>query len=101
MIRATLITERGPIIVLGITDQNITRLRAGMPIDVDLAPMLRDGQQPARVVILHGETHMEIVEAIEEATPMPLSFREEARKLDEMLKAEGRAADDWLKGNPQ
>jgi hypothetical protein len=84
VIRATFETPQGPIVFLGVTTENVRRLKTGQPIDVDLKPLIR-GQIPARVVIAYGETHVEIVETIEHAMAVPAEFKAQAAALDAEL----------------
>jgi hypothetical protein len=57
VIKARLVTEAGPIAVLGLSGENVTRLVAGEPIVVDLAELGMSG----RVVVMYGRTEHDIV----------------------------------------
>ena len=84
--------KSGPILMLGITEPNVQRLKAGMPIDVDLAPMTAalGGAPLVRVVIAHGARHVDVVSDMERGgLPVPPQLYEQARQLDEQLEQEG------------
>jgi len=83
MIRAASMTKTGPVVLLGITDENLVRLRAGLPIKVDLAEfglgLVGD------VVIFHGATHTEIVQQFREVgidMPDPKRAAADAAAID-------------------
>lgn len=54
-------------LVLGITDENVRRLKEGKPIRVNHAEV---GDTQGDIYILHGETDGVLVEAIYEAFPI-------------------------------
>lgn len=75
----------GPILYLGITDGNLRRLRAGMPIDVDVDELVRQAGMGkiVRLVIAHGRTHVDCVRDMEQGgLPVPPALMEHARELD-------------------
>lgn len=91
MIRAVMIGKTGPILLLGITDENITRLKAGMPIDVDVDAIMSKlpPVKLSRVVIAHGARHVDVVQDMERGgLPVPPQLHEHARELDAQLERE-------------
>lgn len=60
MIKAIVSDDRhpGPMVVLGLSGENVTRLVAGEPILIDLAQL---GLPPQRVSIVYGKTEEAIV----------------------------------------
>jgi nucleotide-binding universal stress UspA family protein len=87
MIRAVMMGKSGPILMLGVTDGNVTRLKAGLPIDVDLEPFTKAiGAPIVRVVIAHGARHVDVVQDMERGgLPVPPQLLEQARELDAEL----------------
>lgn len=104
MIRCVMHAATGPIVFLGIVEENIRRLKDGRPIEVDLGEMLVEatkgedltaeaarGTQRIRLFLAYGHTHLEIMREIEESTKirLPSDQIDAARRLDEQLRAEG------------
>jgi hypothetical protein len=57
MIKASLKTNEGrPVLLLGLSEGNLTLLREGKPILVDLLPFGMDGQ----VILIYGKTEDDI-----------------------------------------
>lgn len=89
MIKAALQTNKGPIGIIGITDENIVRMRAGMPLDIDLKEITPPNTRINRVVIHLAHTHEEVVDDMEKGDiPITHEFRMIARDLDIQLKRE-------------
>ena len=65
-----------PIAFIGLSDENLTRLRAGMPIRVDAADPLGLGLE---LVIYHGATEVEMTAELEEHGFMPPGSADKAR----------------------
>lgn len=91
MLRATLVTDKGPIGVVGIVEENVRRMRAGMPLDIDLKEITPPGMQINRVVIHLAHDHEQVVRDME-AGGLPVSdeLRHSAQALDVVLKRERR-----------
>jgi hypothetical protein len=90
MIRAVLMGKTGPILMLGLTEGNVTRLKAGMPIDVDVKAIMEalGGGHVSRVVIAHGARHVDVVQdMVTGGLPVPPQLLEQARKLDAELES--------------
>jgi hypothetical protein len=94
MIRATLITDTGPIALLGISDENVRRLRAGMPLDIHLKEMTPKGKKIIRVVIHLAHTYEEVVDDWEKGgIPITNVLRREAQAMDELIAEEKKQRD--------
>jgi hypothetical protein len=61
MIRALGGDRADPVLILGLSDENWRRLRAGQPISVDLGE-LEPGLRTGRVLLLAGETEAAIMD---------------------------------------
>lgn len=82
-------TNHGPIALLGINDDNVERLRAGMPLDVHLKDMTPQGKRIIRVVIHLAHTYEEVVDDWEKGgVPVTDALRKEARAMDELIAKE-------------
>jgi predicted kinase len=62
MIKALLQGRNGPIILAGLEEENVARLKADFPIDVPLSDFGLD--MPGRLVILYGRTGPEIIQTM-------------------------------------
>lgn len=62
MIKATGVSETGsPLLILGLSGANVTRLAANEPIVFDLAEV---GMAPCAVVIMYGRTDAAVMEKL-------------------------------------
>lgn len=66
MIKALAHDNRGPIVILGLSGENITRLMADEPILINLADL---GLPPLRVAIIGGRTEVDIATKLNEEFP--------------------------------
>ena len=66
-----------PIAFIGLSDENLTRLRAGLPIHLDAGDQLGLGVE---LVIYHGATEVEMTRELEEHGFMPPGSTDRARK---------------------
>jgi hypothetical protein len=93
MIRAVAMSNSGPIVLFGVTEDNVRRLKAGRPIDVDLRALMHASVgdvMPSRIVISYGARHVDVVGDMERGgLPVPPALHEQARELDAQLDAEG------------
>jgi hypothetical protein len=101
MIRILAVTDHGPLIILGVVETNLDRLRNGQPIHVDLGRMFAQsqgdsGDRPAHLegrlglAITYGTTHVGIIDELAAARiPIDDEHRDAARKLDDQLRREG------------
>lgn len=101
MIRIVATTAAGPLIILGLVETNLDRLRSGQPVRIDLGQMLVQGhgngpERPGhlegrlQLAIVYGTTHVGIIDDLRRARiPVEAQHREAARVLDEQLRDEG------------
>lgn len=91
MLRVGMQTDKGPIILVGITEENIIRMRAGMPLDINLKDIAPPGARIARVYIGLNEDYEHLIDEMDTAgLPITDELRKHARKLDHQLKHERR-----------
>lgn len=92
MLRMAVYTgEGGPIGIVGIVNENILRMRAGMPLDINIKEITPPGTRINRLVVHLAETHEQIVDELEQSgLPVNDQLRDSARKLDVQLKKERR-----------
>ena len=89
MIRAALQTDKGPIGIIGISHENVIRMEAGMPLDIDLKAITPPGTRMNRLVIHYAHTYEDVIKDMEEGgLPVPVQLRKEAKMLDEALNQE-------------
>lgn len=69
-----------PILIAGLEEENIARLKADYPIDVPLSAFGLD--QPGRLVILYGRTGAEIIQAIKLAGGDTNKLVSDAKAID-------------------
>lgn len=69
--------HREPIAFVGLSDENLTRLRAGMPIRVEADDPLGLGVE---LVIYHGATEVEMTQELEDFGFMPPGSTDRARE---------------------
>lgn len=93
MLRVAMMTNEGPIALVGITQENVLRMRAGMPLDIRLKDITPPGKgRINRVVVSLSEDYEHMVDELA-AAKLPVSdkLREHAKELDKELKRERRA----------
>lgn len=99
MIRTVMVTQEGPLVILGIVGENVRRLQQGMPIEVDITDLLDASSQGReigenerlRIAIAYGDTHRAIIEGMDSAVPgvVPPGLLAAAEQLDAQLREEG------------
>lgn len=62
MIRFVLGTTHGPIAIVGICDENLIRMQAGMPLDIDIKRLAPHGMRINRVVVHLGHTYEQVLD---------------------------------------
>jgi hypothetical protein len=72
--------HRAPIAFIGLSDENLTRLRAGLPIRVAADDLLGLGIE---LVLYHGATEVDMTRELEEHGFMPPGSTEKAREAFE------------------
>lgn len=91
MIRMALITDAGPIGIVGINDENVLRMRAGMPLDINIDEITPPGQRIRRLVVHLGHTYEHVVDDMQkDGLPVTDDLRQQARDLDSQLLKERR-----------
>lgn len=99
MIRAVAQGKDGPLILLGITEENIHRLKQGRPIHIALGRLLRQAARETEglghrtadaslgLAIFYGETHHDAVAMLQEyGIRLPKGAAEEADAIDASLR---------------
>jgi len=91
MIQAALNTNRGPIGIIGINHENLRRMQAGMPLDIDIKGITPPGTKMGRLIIHYAHTYEDVVNDMETGgLPVTDALREEAKKLDEEVREESQ-----------
>jgi len=88
MIRALTQGKDGPLILVGITGENVKRMREeGQPINFHLAEFGIAARHPkASVVIFYGETHRAAMQTLEDAgIELPEGAHAQAQAIDDSL----------------
>lgn len=89
MLRLAMQTDKGPIGIVGITDENILRMRAGMPLDINIKEITPPNTRINRLVIHLAATHEQTVDDMDAAgLPVTDELRKMARDLDAQMKRE-------------
>jgi hypothetical protein len=71
MIKAVLRDRQGPVVLLGLSGENVTRLMADEPIHVDLAEL---GLPGLRIALIGGRTETDIANQLEQHFgPLPFT----------------------------
>ena len=80
MLRMALQTDKGPIGIVGINDENIKRMRAGMSLDINLKEMTPPDTQIDRLLIHLGTTYEQVVDdLVAGGISVPDGLRKQAR----------------------
>lgn len=88
MIQAALITNKGPIGLIGINHENLRRLKAGMPLDINLDHITPPNTKMRRVVLHYAHTYEQVVDDWEkDGIPVKEELREAAKKMDDIQKS--------------
>lgn len=91
MIHAAIQTDKGPIGVIGINYENLRRMKAGMPLQIDIKMITPPGTRMNRLVVHYADTYVQVVDdMVQGGLPLNAEFRDLARKLDEQSKREKR-----------
>jgi hypothetical protein len=89
MIQMALQTTDGPIGIIGINEENLRRMQAGMSLDVDLTKITPPGTQILRVVIHYAHTYEDVLKDMREGgIEIPDALAEQAKALDATLQQE-------------
>jgi hypothetical protein len=93
VIRAIAKGKDGPLIILGVTEANLERLREGQPINVSLGAIFRAAHEVGAemagdlsVVVMYGATHRAVVDELAAAgIELPPNAAEDADAIDATL----------------
>lgn len=91
MIQVALQTDKGPIGIIGINHENLRRMKAGMPLDIDIKKITPPGSRMNRVLVHYAATYVQGVDDMAaEGLPVTDGLRQTAKQLDDQLKREKR-----------
>lgn len=91
MLQLAIGTDQGPIGIIGINQENLRRLKAGMPLDIDIKSLTPPGMRMNRVIIHYAHTYEQAVDDMANGgLPVDDRVRQRARELDEQLARERR-----------
>jgi hypothetical protein len=94
VIRAVAPGASGPVIILGITSENVRRLQDGKPITLELGQLIRTAREAMReaplgklqLAIMYGETHRAVVDELtSHGVALPPDAAAQADAIDETL----------------
>lgn len=89
MLRLAAMTDKGPIGIIGINADNLIRMQAGLPLDIDIKAITPPGTRINRMVIHYGNTYADVVQDMDEGgIPVTEELRELAKNMDERLAKE-------------
>jgi len=89
MIQFAFQTNQGPIGIIGINEENLRRLKAGMPLNLDLKPITPPGMRMNRVIIHYAQTYEDVVRDVREGGfDIPEALLNKAKEMDETLNQE-------------
>lgn len=92
MLKATLVTDKGPLAIIGINDENVVRMRAGLPLDIDIRELTPPGTRINRVIIHLAHTYSEVLDDMKTGgLPTTPEMHEIARRMDLRLAQEKKA----------
>jgi len=95
MIQFAFQTNQGPIGIIGINEENLRRLKAGMPLDLNLKQITPPGTRMNRVVIHYAQTYEDVVRDVRKGGfDIPEALLNKAKEMDETLNRERRERDD-------
>lgn len=76
-------TSKGPIAIIGINDDNLARLQAGLPLEVDLKPLTPPGKRLTAVYFHYAHTYEDTLkDIVEGGLDVPEAMWEQTRELD-------------------
>ena len=95
MIRAALQTNEGPIGIIGINEENLRRMKAGMPLHIDIKEITPPGTRINRVVVHYAATYVQVIDDMAlGGIPVNEQMRRLAKQLDDQLTRERKKSDD-------
>ena len=76
-------TPTGPVVIVGINDDNLARMKAGMPLQIDLKPLTPPGKRLTTVYVHLAHTYEDTLkDIVEGGLTVTETMWEQARKLD-------------------
>lgn len=91
MIQGAMMTDSGPIGFIGINDENLRRMKAGMPLDINVKKITPIGTRINRVIIHYGHTYEDVVLDMKESNlPVDESMIQLAKDMDARILKERR-----------
>jgi hypothetical protein len=94
MIQAVFGTDKGPIGIIGINQENMIRMQAGMPLRIDLKALTPPGMRMNQVIVHYAHTYLDVINDLEKGgLPVTEEFRQTAQEMDARLEREKRERD--------
>lgn len=91
MIQLIFQTNNGPIGVFGINHENLRRMKAGMPLSIDIQKITPEGTRINQIVIHYADTYVQGVDdMVSGGLPVTDQIRQTAKEMDDRLKREKR-----------
>jgi hypothetical protein len=79
-------TNQGPIGIIGINHENLRRMQAGMPLDINLKKITPPGTEMTRVVIHYAHTYEDVVrDVMKGGFVIPETLLQKAKEMDATL----------------
>lgn len=89
MIQVALQTDKGPIGIIGINHENLRRMKAGMPLNIDIQKITPPGTRMNRMVIHYAATYTQTVDDMAaDGLPVTDKLRQMAKEMDNQLRHE-------------
>jgi hypothetical protein len=89
VIQLSVITNKGPIGIIGINYENLRRLKAGMPLDINIKQITPPGTRVNHVFVHYADTYEQVVDDMAEGgLPVTDELRKMASDMDARLKRE-------------
>lgn len=91
MLRMGVMADGGPIAIFGITEENLIRLRAGMPLELDIKELTPPNTRINKAYIHYAESHSAVLDDMREGGfKVSDEMYKQAQDLDTQLKRERR-----------
>lgn len=91
MIQVALKTDKGPIGIIGINYENLRRMKAGMPLDIDIKKITPPDSRMNRVLVHYADTYVQCIDDMANGgLPVTDTLRQSAKEMDDRLSREKR-----------
>jgi hypothetical protein len=91
VIQAAVQTDKGPIGIIGINHENWRRMRAGMPLHINIQQITPPGTRIDQLIVHYAETYEQVVDDLAlGGIVVPEALRQEAKAMDIKLKRNRR-----------